>query len=71
MPQGGEVGGQVAVYYYYVGVVPAPETPLRPAEPDRRSCAAGPSAAASASPMCSEFSSSKTRSSCTADRCGS
>ena len=40
MPQGGEVGGQVAVDDEYVGVVPAPKTPLRPAEPDRRSCAA-------------------------------
>ena len=41
MPQGGEVGGQVAVYDYYVGVVTAPKATLRPAEPDRRSCTAG------------------------------
>jgi hypothetical protein len=41
MPQASQVGGQVAVYDYYIGVVPAPKTPLRPAEPDRRSCAAG------------------------------
>ena len=41
MPQGSEVGGQVAVDDEYVGAVPAPKTPLRPAEPDRRSCAAG------------------------------
>ena len=41
MPQGGEVGRQVVVDDYYVGVVPAPKTPLRPGEPDCRSCAAG------------------------------
>ncbi len=41
MPQGGEVGGQVAVDDEYVGVVPAPKTPLRPVDPDRRSGAAG------------------------------
>jgi len=41
MPQDGEVGGHVAVDDEYVGVVPAPKTPLRPGEPERRSCAAG------------------------------
>jgi hypothetical protein len=41
MRQGGEVGGQVIAGDYYAGVVSAPETALRPAEPDRRSCAAG------------------------------
>jgi hypothetical protein len=41
VPQGGEVGGQVAVDNEYVGVLPAPKKPLRPAEPDRCSCAAG------------------------------
>jgi hypothetical protein len=41
MPQGGEVGGQVAGYNSCVGVVSVLETPLRPGRADRRSCAAG------------------------------